>query len=159
MFFATIMLVALGLMGRAAIDTNARLHASQVLQATSALDAARDSVDIEAVTPGSPVEDLTIRLRNDGKRDITSWSSIDVIAVYTTAAGPVAEALTYTEDAVIAGTWSRLGGDTYDPGIFNVDEEMDVRAYLRSAPVSGSDARILVTLDGGGTFTHVFTWD
>jgi len=160
-FFVSILLVALAVMGRGAIDTNARLYTSQVLQATSALDAARDSVVIESVTSGSPADDMTIVLRNDGKRDIASWTSVNLIVVYTTAAGTATESLQHTEGAVVPGTWAPsagVGSDAYEPGILNLDETIELRAYLTNPPQSGSNGRVILTLDGGATFSHIFTF-
>lgn len=158
MFFTSILLVALAIMSRGAIDTNARLYTSQVEQATSALDAARDSVVIESVTPGSPAEDLTLVLRNDGKRDIANWASIDLIIVYTAAFGPITESLSLAADNVVAGTWSPLAGDVYEPGILNLDEIIELRAFLSNAPQAGSDGRILITLQGGAPFSRAFAF-
>ena len=160
-FFVSILLVALALMGRGAIDTNARLYRSQVLQATSALDAARDSVDIESVTPGSPAEDLTILLRNDGKRDIVNWMSVDLIVIYATAAGTATELMAHTDNPAGPGTWAPAAGggrDLYEPGILNLDETIELRAYLSNRPQSGSNGRMILTLDGGATFSHAFTF-
>ena len=157
-FIASILITALAIMGRSAIDTNARLYTSQVLQATSALEAARESVEIESVTPGSPVEDLTIALLNDGKRDIGRWSSIDVIAIYSTASGQVTERLTHTDSAVTPGTWAPLTGDVYQPGILNVDESLELRAYLSNGALSSSNACIILTLESGATFSSTFTF-
>ena len=157
----SILLVGLALMGRGAIDTNARLYRSQVLQATSALDAARESVDIESVTPGSPAEELTILLRNDGKRDIANWTSVDLIVIYTTATGATTESLQYTVAAVEPGTWAPAAGggrDLYEPGILNLDETIELHASLSAAPQSGSNGRVMLTLDGGATFSHIFTF-
>ena len=151
-------MVALALMGRSAIDTNARLYSSQVLQATSAFEATRESIEIESVTPGVSAEDLTIVVRNDGKRDIANWESIDLICVYATASGAFTERLTYTTEQVTAGTWSPVGGDLHDPGILNLDERIDIRAYLSTMPESGTTARIILTLGGGGTFTAAFAY-
>jgi hypothetical protein len=155
-FIASILITALAIMGRSAIDTNARLYTSQVLQATTALEAARESLVIESVTPGSPAEDLSITLRNDGKRDIANWSSIDLIAVYTTATGQVTEHLSHTDGAVTPGTWAPLPTDVYQPGILNLDETLNLRAYLSTTPQSGSNARIILTLESGATFSFVF---
>jgi hypothetical protein len=155
-FFASILIVALALMGRSAIDTNARLYTSQVLQATSAFEATRESVDIETVTPGTPANDLTVVIRNDGKRDIANWASLDLIAVYTTTSGIVTERLAFTDGAVTPGTWSPVAGDLHDPGILNLDETTSLQAHLSDAPQPGTDARIILTLEGGATFTYVF---
>ena len=160
-FFVSILLVALAVMARGAIDTNARLYSSQVLQATSALDAARDSVDIESVTPSSPPEDLTIVLRNDGKRDIANWTSVNLIVIYTTAAGTATESLQHTDGFVAPGTWAPAaggGGDAYEPGILNLDETIELRAYLSNAPQPGTDGRIILTLEGGATFSRSFSF-
>jgi len=152
-FFASILITALAVMGRSAIDTNARLYTSQVLQATSAFEAAHESVDIESVTPGSPTENLTISLRNNGKHDIGDWSLVDLIAVYITASGPVSERLVLADDAA-PGTWSPLAGDVYEPGILNVDERIYISAHLSATPQPGTAMRIILTLEGGASFSY-----
>ena len=160
-FFVSILLVALAVMGRGAIDTNARLYQSQVLQATSALDAARDSVQIESVTPRSPAEDLIIVLRNDGKRDVVNWTAVDLIVIYSTATGTATESLQHTNGSASAGLWAPnagVGSDLYEPGILNLDETIELRAHLSAAPQSGSNGRVMLTLDGGATFSHTFTF-
>lgn len=159
-FFTSILLVAIAFMARGAIDTNARLYATQVLQATSALDAAHDSVTIDSVTPGSPPEDLTIALRNNGKRDIANWRSLDIIVVYTTAVGATTESLTHTEGGVLPGTWAPVAGagDLYEPGILNLDETIEVRVHLSTPPQPGNTARLILTLEGGATISHAFTF-
>ena len=159
-FFVSILLVALAVMARGAVETNARLYNSQVLQATSALDAARDSVVIESVTPGAPAENLTIVLRNDGRRDIANWTSVNLIVIYTTTAGTVTESLWHTDGSVAPGMWAPTtggGSDAYEPGILNLDETIELRAHLSDVPQSGSNGRVMLTLDGGATFSHIFT--
>jgi hypothetical protein len=157
-FFATLMVVALALMGRAAIHTNARMYESQVLQAKSAYDAARASVRFGDVTAGGTNDDLTVELQNDGRRELSDWAQYDMIAIYETPEGSVTEALAYTEGTPAAGRWSILGGagsDAYEPGILNLDETVEIGLRLSSVPEAGSTLRLLFTLDGGTTFTTV----
>ncbi|HET8763218.1 MAG TPA: hypothetical protein VFM12_07360 [Gemmatimonadales bacterium] len=157
-FFATLMVVALALMGRAAIHTNARMYQSQVVQAKSAYDAARASVRFGDVTPGATNDDIVVELQNDGKRDLADWAQYNVIAVYETASGSITEALAYTEDGPAGGQWSVLAGageDVYQPGILNLDETIELSLKLGSVPEPGSVLRLLFTLDGGMTFTTV----
>jgi hypothetical protein len=156
--FATIMVVALAFMGRAAIHTNARIYASQVLQAKSAYDAARASVEFAAVTIGATNDDLTIGLKNRGRLELADWADYNLIAVYEGAAGSVTEELAYTEDSPAGGQWSveaGAGSDTYQPGILNLDETIELHLRLSSLPNTSSVVRLLFTLDGGATFTTV----
>jgi hypothetical protein len=51
-----------------------------------------------------------------------------------------------------------VGSDLYEPGILNLDETIELRAHLSAAPQSGSNGRVMLTLDGGATFSHTFTF-
>ena len=49
------------------------------------------------------------------------------------------------------------GSDAYEPGILNLDETIELRAHLSDVPQSGSNGRVMLTLDGGASFSHIFT--
>jgi archaellum component FlaF (FlaF/FlaG flagellin family) len=104
---------------------------------------------------------LDVDLRNDGNTRVADFSRMDVVLEYTgTGVGAVISWIPYTTGPLADNTWIVQGivDDTFDPGILNPGETLQMRLQLNPPVAEPSTNRITIATELGVTVSTTFTF-
>jgi len=103
---------------------------------------------------------VDVELRNDGATRWAEFPHMDIVVEYTdTGDNRVVSWVPYTDGSLSPNTWVVQGivGDTFDPGVVNPTETLQMRIEVSPAIKPGSPNRVLITTEQGVTVSSNFT--
>ncbi len=124
-------------------------------------DQARTELTITSVRRVANGLYLDVDLRNDGDTRVADFGATDVIVEYTASGGGrVIVWIPYTAGPLADNTWvvSAITNDTFDPGILNPGETLQMRIQLNPNVAKPSTNRISITTELGVTTVTTFTF-
>jgi flagellar protein FlaF len=103
---------------------------------------------------------VTVTLDNDGQTAIADFERMDVVVQYTSE-GPTYHILwvPYTPGPLQSNTWTvqSISGDTFEPGIFNPGETLDMQIRLNPAVGESTTNWVIISTKLGVSVSAYFT--
>jgi archaellum component FlaF (FlaF/FlaG flagellin family) len=160
---AAILMVSSVLLARAGHQSFDDLGQAWKAMEVRAGEQARTQLTITGTTRVSAGLLLDVDLLNNGNTRVADFSQMDVVLEYEVSGGggsTVIVWLPYTAGPVADNTWvvSAIVDDTYDPGVLNPGETMQMRIQLNPNVAKPSTNRITIGTELGVTASTTFTF-
>lgn len=160
LLIGAILLVASSLMARGSLHSYDQLGTSLRQMETRLGEQAQTRLTITDTDLDWANNTLTVDVRNDGQTRIASFEKLDVILTYyTSSSAQLTVWLPYTTGVPGANSWTvdDINNDSYEPGILNPGETLELRIELSPAVYDNRTNLVVISSETGSSVSAAFS--